>query len=96
MSSKGKYTIPKSPALWPILWRTIIFLGIIAMIFAVLNILAEYVRDFRSEADTAYVGLTHPFDTGKSCATFSEYFNEIREALDPKSGRIKYFIYSLN
>ena len=46
------------------------------------------------EADTAYVGLTHPFDTGKSCATFSEYFNEIREALDPKSGRIKYFIYS--
>lgn len=46
------------------------------------------------EADTAYVGLTHPFDTGKSCAVFSEYFNEIREALDPKSGRIKYFIYS--
>lgn len=46
------------------------------------------------EADTVYVGLTHPFDTGKSCATFSEYFNEIREALDPKSGRIKYFIYS--
>lgn len=46
------------------------------------------------EADTAYVGLTHLFDTGKSCATFSEYFNEIREALDPKSGRIKYFIYS--
>ena len=46
------------------------------------------------EADTVYVGLTHPFDTGKSCAVFSEYFNEIREALDPKSGRIKYFIYS--
>lgn len=55
MSNKGKYKIPKSHALWPILWRTIIFLGIIAMIFAVLNILAEYVRDFRSEYDTTYV-----------------------------------------
>lgn len=55
MSNKGKYKIPKSHALWPILWRTIIFLGIIAMIFAVLNILAGYVRDFRSEADTTYV-----------------------------------------
>lgn len=55
MSNKGKYKIPKSHALWPILWRTVVFLGIIAMIFAVLNILAEYVRDFRSEADTTYV-----------------------------------------
>ena len=55
MSNKGKYKIPKSHALWPILWRTVVFLGIIAMIFAVLNILAGYVRDFRSEADTAYV-----------------------------------------
>ena len=55
MSNKGKYKIPKSHALWPILWRTIIFLGIIVMIFAVLNILAEYVKDFRSENDTAYV-----------------------------------------
>ena len=65
MSSKGKYKIPKSHALWPILWRTIIFLGIIAMIFAVLNILAEYVRDFRSEADTAYVrNLADTIDQG--------------------------------
>ena len=55
MSNKGKYKIPKSHALWPILWRTIIFLGIIVMIFAVLNILAEYVKDFRSEYDTTYV-----------------------------------------
>ena len=55
MSNKGKYKIPKSHALWPILWRTVVFLGIIAMIFAVLNILAGYVRDFRSEADTTYV-----------------------------------------
>ena len=65
MSNKGKYKIPKSHALWPILWRTIIFLGIIAMIFAVLNILAEYVRDFRSEADTAYVrNLADTIDQG--------------------------------
>ena len=55
MSNKGKYKIPKSHALWPILWRTVVFLGIIAMIFAVLNILAGYVRDFRSEADTTHV-----------------------------------------
>lgn len=65
MSNKGKYKIPKSHALWPILWRTIIFLGIIAMIFAVLNILAGYVRDFRSEADTTYVrNLADTIDQG--------------------------------
>ena len=55
MSKKGKYKIPKAHALWPILWRTIVFTGIIAMIFAVLDILAGYVRDFRSEADRYYV-----------------------------------------
>lgn len=45
-------------------------------------------------ATKAYLGLKHPLNTGKSCATFSEYFNEIRQAIDPKTGRIKYFIYS--
>ena len=55
MSKKGKYVIPKAHALWPILWRTFIFTGIIIMIFAVLNILAGYIRDFRSESDRYYV-----------------------------------------
>ena len=55
MSNKGKYKIPKAHALWPILWRTLIFLGINAMIIAVLSILAGYVRAFRSEADCYYV-----------------------------------------
>lgn len=55
MSNKGKYKIPKSHAFWPILWRAVVFLSIVAMIFAVLNILSGYVRDFRSEADTTYV-----------------------------------------
>ena len=55
MSNKGKYKIPKAHALWPILWRVAVFLSIVVMIFAVLNILSGYVRDFRSETDTTYV-----------------------------------------
>ena len=55
MSKKGKYVIPKAHALWPILWRTFIFTCIIVLIFAVLNILAGYIRDFRSESDRYYV-----------------------------------------
>ena len=55
MSNKGKYKIPKSHALWPILWRAIVFMSIIIMIFAVLNILSGYIRDFRSETDRYYV-----------------------------------------
>ena len=55
MKNKGKYKVPKAHALWPILWRTVVFLTVIVLIFAVLNILAEYIRDFRSEADKEYV-----------------------------------------
>ena len=55
MSNKGKYKVPKAHALWPILWRTVLFIAVISLIFAVLNILAEYVKDFRSEADKEYV-----------------------------------------
>ena len=56
MKSKGnKYKVPKSGVVWPILWRTVIFVVVIVLIFAVLNILAEYVMDFRSEADREYV-----------------------------------------
>lgn len=77
MSNKGKYKIPKSHALWPILWRTVVFLGIIAMIFAVLNILAGYVRDFRSEADTTYVrNLADIIDQGTE-AEREEAFNAL-------------------
>ncbi len=55
MRNKGKYKVPKAHAVWPILWRTAVFLTVIALIIAVLHILAEYVRDFRSEADREYV-----------------------------------------
>ena len=55
MRNKGKYKVPKAHAFWPILWRTVVFLTVIVLIFAVLHILAEYVRDFRSEADKEYV-----------------------------------------
>lgn len=55
MKNKGKYKVPKSYVLWPILWRTVIFVVVIVLIFAVLDLLAEYVKDFRSEADREYV-----------------------------------------
>ena len=56
MKNKGnKYKVPKSSVVWPILWRTVIFVVVIVLIFAVLNLLAEYVKDFRSEADRDYV-----------------------------------------
>ena len=55
MRNKGKYKVPKSSVVWPILWRTVIFAVVIILIFAVLNLLAEYVKDFRSEADRNYV-----------------------------------------
>ena len=60
MSNKGKYKIPRAHVLWPILWRSIVFIGIIILIFSVLNILAGYIRDFRSEADR-YLKVDLPF-----------------------------------
>lgn len=65
MGNKGKYKIPRAHVLWPILWRSIIFIGIIILIFSVLNILAGYIRDFRSEADRYYVrSLADTIDRG--------------------------------
>ena len=55
MRNKGKYRIPKAKALLPILGYTFIFVTVIVMIFAVLNMLADYVKDVRSEADQEYV-----------------------------------------
>ena len=44
-------------------------------------------------ADTVYIGLADD-NTGTSCATYSDYFNEIRTAISDSTGMMKYFIYA--
>lgn len=52
---KGKYTIPKARVAGPIIAYTLVFFIIVGMIYAVLNILSEYITDVRSEPDKEYV-----------------------------------------
>ena len=55
MRKNTKYKIPKARALFPILGYTCLFFAIVAGIIAVLNILADYVKDVRSEPQQVYV-----------------------------------------
>ena len=55
MSKNTKYKIPKARALMPILGYTLIFIVLVGSIFGVLSLLADFVKDVRSESDRAYV-----------------------------------------
>ncbi len=43
--------------------------------------------------DTCYVGLVDANGTGRECAVFSPYTDEVTLAIDPESGEYRYFIW---
>lgn len=45
------------------------------------------------EDDTCYVGLRDDLGTGRECAVFAPYTDEVTMAIDPETGEYKYFIW---
>ena len=69
MSKNNKYKIPKARALFPILAYTVIFFVVIGSIIGVLGILADFVKDVRSEPDRVVVqDIINRFDKSKDPA----------------------------
>lgn len=77
MRRNDKYRIPKAKALLPILGYTFVFLAVVGGIISVLGLLADYVKDVRSEPDRKIIEDVAAQYTASDDSGRSEILNEL-------------------